>query len=142
MSSKQSNILEMLKTNLGALTSIKKSGNFPKDVKLIGQNFPSIMVEEKDEDNALGSGKRVNIDFSVDVWIYTTDQQDPLTIQLEVEKEIYKDLTMNGNCINLEINHVSKGEWNSTANNFEVGKYTNRDIRKLEITFKMYCVRI
>jgi len=147
MQNKQHDILTELKsiieTELGA--NVGYVGYFPDDIQKIGKKYPAILIGDGDETYELGTGTRVEYNYSIPMYIYHNVIIDRLEKMTEMQNwlidAIEKDLTIDGNAVLVEVESVEKGSYEQDADKFNAGFYPNMTVRKVNFNVLVYDTR-
>jgi hypothetical protein len=116
MTDKQYLCITAIKTALQTLVPnyIKKVGEYPDDLAVIGQNYPAVIIEDGNETFDIYSGNTYYCYFEVYCHVYTeikqptTKMKAMLDLQAKINHAILADLTLGGNCVNIKLTEVQK----------------------------------
>lgn len=111
------------------------------NVNKIGKRFPSVLIEDSDEEWEESGGFKYDVFHNVNLYLYDNINQDRLELLLENQKAltdaIKDDASLGGNAICATVISIEKGQYyNGEINWRDVGYNDNISIRRIVLRIR------
>ena len=145
MTNKQIAVIRQIKAVLKADSTFKYVGEYPDNVKNIGQNYPCVLVGEGDEEITTNSGRRTTDFMDISVWLYSDVAVSRINNILEYQSKIMDlvldDQSLAETCVQIEPVGVEKGDYAPDIDLYNPGYYEPVTVRKINFTVRIDDVR-